>query len=325
MNKKIELAPSAKLQKIAVCETKSGISILKHLGEGYGNQFFRPNEKYKINGEEFSVPEAKHQFQFSGKVNSIQKRIEKTFLVGYKNTETGATISIEEYEGKKVELSSKKVIDPDDYECLIWATLVDRQAYDLFVKTYEQVRETEVSWQDFELEYFQIAHSDYEEIVPLWQIGKPVDDPMCQYTPDSTKWFMEIASELGFENVGNVDYSNTKGFKYSFSSNSGLEYVKMNGSYLYGSSTKEWQFWQKTDTYQNCVQQLNADKAKIRAKIMQQKRLLDESNFTANERAEVLSTLKIILSHLSDVSSKEKTRDSLSSAKNKLSALIGKI
>jgi len=98
----------------------------------------------------------------------------------------------------------------------------------------------------------------------------------------------------------------------------------MNGSYLY-SGSKEWQCWSKTDTYENCIRQLNVDKAKIRAKIMQQKRLLDETNFTKNERAEVLSDLKTIRSYILEISAKEKSRDSLNSARHKIQALIDKI
>jgi hypothetical protein len=271
--KKLALSGPYAVQTINVCETKHGISILKFAGETYGNNLFRPNTKYRLNDIEFSVPEDKTQYQFSDKVKSVQQQTEKVFLIGYKNAETGHTLSIEEYETEKNNLLSKKIIDPDDEDFTVWLTLADRQNYEAFIKSWEQVRETEIEWIDFKLEYFQITHSDYEEIVPLWQIGKPVDNPMCQYNPTPAKWFSEIANELGFQNVGDVDYSATKGFKYSFSSHGDLQYVKMNGAYLYGSNSNEWKFWSKTDTYENCIAALKTDKARIRAKISQQQRI----------------------------------------------------
>jgi hypothetical protein len=307
---------------LAVCETKDGISIIKAKGGPHYQAFLSLANKYKLNDIEFTVHESAHQYQFKGKVNSFSFQVEDVYLVGYKNKESGEIISVEEYGAKAAELLSKREYDEDN-DSSTWFTIEDKRNYEKYIATYEQVRETETRWQDFKLEYYPISYSAYQEIVPLWQIGEPLDNPMCQYSPTPTKWFKEIADELGFQQIGgDANYSETKGFKYRLGKHNDLQFVTMNGTYLYGSSSNDWKFFGVTDTYENCIVRLNSDKKKIRDKIEQQKRLLEETSLNKNERAEILKELQIISSYLRDVSAKEKSRSALDTAQGKVRKLI---
>jgi hypothetical protein len=308
--------------EIVVCETKDGISIIKRKGGPHYSGFLSVSAKYKLNDIEFTVPESAHQYQYKGKVNSFSVQVEDVYLVGHKNKESGEIISVEEYGAKAAELLSKREYDEDN-DSSTWFTIEDKRNYEKYIATYEQVRETETRWQDFKLEYYPVSYSAYQEIAPLWQIGEPLDNPMCQYSPTPTKWFKEIADELGFQQIlEDVSYSDTKGFKYCFGRHSDLQFVTMNGTYLYGSNSNDWKFFGVTDTYENCIVRLNSDKKKIRDKIAQQKRLLEESNLNKNERAEILKELQVIGSYLRDVNVKEKSRSELDTARGKVRKLI---
>jgi hypothetical protein len=308
--------------EIVICETKDGISIIKAKGGPHYSGFLSTSSKYKLNDIEFAVPESAHQYQFKGKVNSFSVLVEDVFLTGYKNKETGQIVSIEEFLSKTTELLSKREFDEDN-DSYTWFTLEDKYNYEKYTAAYEQVRETETRWQDFKLEYYPVSYSAYQEIVPLWQIGEPLDNPMCKYNPTPQKWFKEIADELGFQQMlGNVNYSQTTGFKYSLGKHNDLKFVTMNGTYLYGSNSNDWEFFGVTDTYENCVVRLNSDKKKIRDKIAQQKRLLEEASLNKNERAEILKELQVISSYLKDANAKEKSRSELETARGKVRKLI---
>jgi hypothetical protein len=280
--------------EIVICETKDGISIIKQKGGPHYQGFLSVSSKYKLNDIEFTVPESAHQYQYKGKVNSLSVLVQDVFLTGYKHKESGRIISIEEFEGKIAELLSKREYDEDN-DSYTWFTIEDKYNYEKYVSIYEEIKEKETRWQDFHLEYYGVSYSAHEEITPLWQIGAPLDNPMCQYSPNPVKWFREIAGELGFEQmVGDVNYPLTKGFRYCLGRHSDLQFVTMNGIYLYGSNSNEWKFFGVTDTYENCVARLNSDKKRIRDKIAQQKRVLEESNLNKNEREEVLKELQIV-------------------------------
>lgn len=312
-------APMASVP-LAVCETKDGISIIKAKSGSHYGGFLSFGLKYKLNDIEFTIPESAHQYQFKGKVNSFSVQVEDVYLVGYKNKESGKIISVEEYNVKTAELLSKREFDEDSP---IWFTIEDKCNYEKYVSEYEQVKEQEFRWQDFPLEYYSISYSAYPEIIPLWQIGEPLDNPMCKYNPTPQKWFKEIADELGFQQLlGDANYAETKGSKYCFGKHGDLQFVTMNGTYLYGTSSDDWKFFGLTDTYDNCVARLNSDKKRIRDKITQQKRLLEESNLSKNERAEIMKELKVVMSYLFDVSAKEKSRSTLDTARGKLRKVI---
>lgn len=301
------------MNSINVYKTPSGNWVIEKLNSNYsGTQLF------SINGREENIP-AGQNVEIKDKPTSIIKIESKTEISHYKNSAT-AILPVQEYDNSIFELKKKEYCVDDEYS---WESLEDEFAYKKFVQTwkpiYKQVKVESV----YEIVFKELPVSIYDFIVPYYQFGgQSLSNPTCIYTAPTVRMLIAAAEKYGFTRLENrASYEMTKGKKWSYDDS--LQYIKINGHYPLAKDVDKW--WARTDTYEKCIELYNEHSKFVDDLFSKESRLIDNEPITENERAEILTSLKVVQSHLSEVEPKNKSYNDYNLAVTKLRNVIDRI
>lgn len=248
----------------------------------------------------------------SEKPEQVTYKISGRTLTGYKNTETGNIVSVEDYReiNNKIELTRDFDEDSEEY---IYKNLEDEVFALRFYRTHTAIYENVEEIHNVELEFIEYPVSAYSNIIPLHSMdAKNVFETKCKFLPNNAELFFEVCASYG------IDKS-----RIEIPSHSGLRYAKIDDKYVGGMEEFE-----KTSsvsiigTYEECVARLNSNRKKLEDAISfqlakQSQKVLDKT--TVGNLLIELSTLQNRVRNL-DV--KQKDYSSQRSLLNQINELI---
>ena len=175
-------------------------------------------------------------------------------LIGYNNTETNTTISVNQYNAivnNKIEETREYDDDSDEYT---YQTLEAEIFAIRFFKSHTAIFETQTTIHNMDIEFISYPVSEYSNIVPLYSIdAKNVFETKCKFTPNNLQLFKDICKARGIDDS-----------RIDIPSHSGLRFVKIDDKYISGMEEFE-----KTSnreiiaTYDECVVRMNSIKANL--------------------------------------------------------------
>lgn len=254
---------------------------------------------YRFDGELLTVKENYEEIVFE----KLPKLIEK--MESYYNTidyvdEQGNHISIEEYTKQKNALLSKATYDEKSG---FFNNIDDEYAYKKFYNKYKAYTlETYRPIKVLKLEeVVEIPIEDPKYIKPLRYFGGDITNPICQLLVNHLELIREIGTKHGFEEV--INSSNTKGYKWTCEKYSGLEFFKINDTYVikdYELNSGDIVFSMK-GTYAECKIKLNNLIALIESKFLEQKSIIKSQSFKTKERGTMIEFINTLIYSLKNL------------------------
>ena len=244
----------------------------------------------------------------SVKPETYQTYSSKTIITHYEKDDNFSNIlTVEDYNKHIFDLQSKGV-----YEFHEWYfdDLEDEIKYKRFLKDWKPITKLEEIITDYEIVFVEVPVSEYEDIQPLASMEDidSCEKAMFVYKPNPKKYFTEYCESLGMVFESN-DYKKTPN-SYNWST-SGIDYVKINGDYLFLGDNKP-KLFQKTAKYQECIDKMNQDIKFIKDNVDLFLRKNDKTPLTEIERGSYyknlisikndVNKLEVIKKHWSDKS-----------------------
>lgn len=248
----------------------------------------------------------------SEKPESVTYKVSGRKLIGYKNSETGDTVSVEDYKITMAAIDATREWDEDSeeytYDSLeaeVFALRVART----YAAIYENVDETHT----VELEFIEYPVSAYRNITPLYSIdANSVFETKCKFVPNNSELFFEVCASFG------IDKS-----RIDIPTHSGLRYVKIDDKFVTGMEDFE-----KTSsgsiigTYEECVARMNANRKKLEDAISfqlakQSQKVLDKTTVGS-----LLVELSTIQNRVRNLDVKQKDYNSQRGLANQINELI---
>lgn len=186
----------------------------------------------------------------------------------------GSSITIEEYEKALKEITGDCQCDPT------FSTLEEEYAYKKFLQDHKLVYRDEVVREPIRLDFQEFGDSKNKYILSYRFIGKDWDKCLYRYAPNSVQMAREIATGLGFKEVEDKTWNeNTKGMFFSIPSHSGIEYMKVNGTYACTGNNKIRLGSIHAGTLKECEDAFNKDWKSLERIFIEQKGLITHPEF----------------------------------------------
>ena len=246
------------------------------------------------------------------KPETITYETTKRSLVGYLNSETGETITVQKYQEWVNQIDETREYDEysDSYE---YETLEGEVFATRFFRTHSAVHETVTTLHNMDIEFINYPVSEYSNIVPLYSIdAKNVFETKCKFTPNVIQLFKDICKARGIED-SRIDIPN----------HSGLRFVKIDDSFI--SGMEQFQNTAGREiiaTYEECVARMNIIKNELTELI----------NFHFAKRSQIvldkatvgnlLKELSALRNSVNELDVKVKDESSQRSASKRISDLI---
>lgn len=226
-------------------------------------------------------------------------------LYRYTNSD-GDILLLEDYQKKEKELESKGYENDDGV--LEFYDIEDEIKYKRFQKSWKPEYKAEESVKKEEYEIIEIQDSPNPYIRGFRTIGRGLE-PLFSYIPNPVAMFKEIAAKFGFTEVpDNAFGTNTSGKHYSIPNHSGIEYIKMNNSFLFTNNNKIT-FHSITGTYQECEERFSNDYQKILDAILKVNVIFENKNLSNLQSKWVIDTLTSIKEKLDDIDPMKRSYD----------------
>jgi hypothetical protein len=271
------------------------------------------NDKITITNESYGT----HEYELHALPIKVTKKKATSTITHYVNSDR-IIISVNDYNKKLKELMAKGYEGNDDYE---FDNLDDEYAYKKFVKTWEVQYEHKEIDEIVPFNVNGLIYSEYKEIIPLYQLGGEIDNPICNMLISPQEALKEICKELEIEFYKDEEKISTKGHYIQNASHSGIKYAKMNGNYIFTKESYE-KACSFRGTYEECVAKLKEYKGDIK-KIIKNILFVEENKLVSkSERKILIQELTDIYDRLYKVESMRKTQAVLSNAINKLKTTI---
>jgi hypothetical protein len=248
----------------------------------------------------------------SEKPESVTYKVSGRMLVGYKNSETGDTVSVEDYKLTLAAIDATRQWDDDSeeytYDSLeaeVFALRVART----HTAVYENVDETHT----VELEFIEYPVSAYSNITPLYSIdANSVFETKCKFTPNNSELFFDVCAAYG------IDKS-----RIEIPTHSGLRYAKIDDKFVVGMEDFE-----KTSSgsiigsYEECVARMNSNRKKLEDLVSmyiakRSQKVLDKTTVGS-----LLIELSTIQNRVRNLDVKQKDYSSQRSLANQINELI---
>lgn len=200
----------------------------------------------------------------------------------------------------------------DDLVCyesdLTFSNIDDEYAYKKFKSLWNPIYITKEIKTTIPFEIKECVYSDYPEIVPLYQIGSPIDDPTCIFKTDYKQYLKKICSVLNVEYKEDKEDKPIKSDFYIVNADhSYIHYAKMNNNYIFTSSNEYKEDKTFRMTYSECVTKRKEIFEKLHNIITLQLNLLKHPFLGKNERIELKTELNNILNCYKKVEPTKKT------------------
>lgn len=256
------------------------------------------------------------------KPETYQTYSSKTIITHYEsfNVETSGVLEVEDYNKQKYSLEEKGYYN--DYEWF-FNELEDEIKYKRFLKDWKPITKQEEIITDYEIVFVEVPVSEYEDIQPLASMDDidSCEKAMFIYKPNPKKYFTEYCESLGMVLEPN-DFKKTPN-SYSWPS-SGIDYVKINGDYLFLGDNKPKMF-QKTAKYQECIDKMNQDIKFIKDSVDLFLRKNDKTPLTEIERGSYYKNLINIQKMVRGLDVNKKTQQNQISLLSQIQKLIESI
>ena len=275
------------------------------------------NASMEVNGKSIADPlrgfRSGELIVLAEKPETITYKTSQRALIGYRNVETGETISIEDYKLIEDKIALTVEYIDEDSEEPKFNTIEDEVFALRFRRTYTAIYQLDEATVNMEIEFIEYPVSAYKCIIPLYSLdAKDVFETKCKFVPNNTELFFEVCAQYG------IDKS-----RIDIPTHSGLRYAKIDDKYVTGMEDFE-----KTasasiiGTYDECVARMNSNRKKLEDTISfqlakQSQKVLDKA--TVGNLLIELSTLQNRVRNL-DV--KQKDYSSQRSLGNQINELI---
>lgn len=196
------------------------------------------NRKILVDGEEIQNPFGTPMVVLKEKPSKIISITMGKNLVGWEDLKTGKTISPEEYNSLRNELTSKGTLDEDDYGNYEWEfdEVEDQVNFLRFEKTWIKKYTDEPVISEFEIEIIEHPVSEIPEIVGSFHLGgNSIFDTLCTYSVNSGKLFRDRCEHFGLTKAKN---DSEKGNVYYLEDRyDNFRFAKLGGSYCTNDET----------------------------------------------------------------------------------------
>jgi hypothetical protein len=251
-------------------------------------------------------------FVTSEKPESITYKVSGRTVAGYKNTEIGSTISVDEYKALQTEINNSRTYndDTDEYE---YATIEAEVAAVRFARTYTPIYEDQTTVHELEIEMIKYPVSAYSNIVPLHSLdAKDIFETKCKYMPNNMALFYEICEKYG------IDKS-----RIEVPTHSGLRFVKIDDTYLTGAEDFEKSMAnQIIGTYEECIARMESARKRLDDIVSMHMAKRSQKVLDKNTVGELLKELIIVKNRISSLDVKQKDYSSQRSLNVKMNELI---
>lgn len=159
---------------------------------------------------------------------NIKMIISSRRISGYKDVETNAFLTVEEWNKKRNELASKGEWD-DDREAYVFNELEDEVAWIRFTRSWITEYTDEPTIEPVQIEIIEYPVSKSKYIIPNYKIGSSsIFDVTCTYNCNSSELFKERCLEKG---LLAATHENETGKVFWLSHTDNFRFAKINGLY----------------------------------------------------------------------------------------------
>ncbi len=275
------------------------------------------NSTMEVNGKSIVNPltgfKSGELFVISEKPETITYKISGRVVSAYENTETGQTISIDEYKAIQTEINKTRKYndDTDEYE---YDSIEAEVAAVRFSRSYSPIYENTEAVHELEIEMIEYPVSAYKNIIPLHSLdAKNIFETKCKYMPNNIELFYEVCKKYG------IDKS-----RIDIPTHSGLRYAKIDDSYLTGSEDfeKSASSASMIGTYEECVSRMNAARKRLDDMISMHLAKRSQKVLDKGTVGELLKELLIVKNRVTSLDVKQKDYNSQRSLTVKMNELI---
>ena len=274
------------------------------------------NASMEVNGKSIADPlrgfRSGELIVISEKPESITYKTSQRTLIGYRNSETNGTVSVEDYKAVDAKITLTREYDEDSEE-FTYANIEDEVFALRFYRTHTAIYENDEAFVNMEIEFIEYPVSAYKCIIPMYSLdANNVFETKCKFVPNNTELFIDVCTSYG------IDKS-----RIDIPTHSGLRYVKIDDKFVTGMEDFE-----KTSsativgTYDECVARMNNNRKKLEDAISFQiakhsQKVLDKATV-----GHLLTELKILQNSVYGLDVKQKEHASQRSVLNRINELI---
>lgn len=274
------------------------------------------NASMEVNGKSVADPlrgfRSGELIVIAEKPESITYKTSQRTLIGYRNSETGKTVSVEDYKAIDAKIALTREYDEDSEE-FTYADINDEVFAIRFYRTHTAIYKSVEEVVNMEIEFIEYPVSAYNCIIPLYSLdANNVFETKCKFVPNNTELFFEVCASYG------IDKS-----RIDIPSHSSLRYVKIDDKFVTGMEDFE-----KTanitiiGAYDECVARMNSNRKKLEDVISfhiakQSQKVLDKTTV-----GHLLTQLKILQNSVYGLDVKQKEYSSQKKISNQINELI---
>lgn len=275
------------------------------------------NASMEVNGKSIADPlrgfRSGELIVLNEKPESITYKTSQRTLIGYRNSETGKIVSVDDYNAIEDKIALTREYHDEDSEEPTYDSLEDEVFALRFYRTHTAIYESVEEIVNIEIEFIEYPVSAYNCIIPLYSLdAKDVFETKCKFVPNNTELFFEVCTQYG------IDKS-----RIDIPTHSSLRYAKIDDKYVTGMEDFE-----KTTsasiigTYDECVARMNSNRKKLEDVISfqiakQSQKVLDKANV-----GHLLTQLRILQNSVYGLDVKQKDYSSQRSLGNQINELI---
>lgn len=275
------------------------------------------NASMEVNGKSVADPlrgfRSGELIVLNEKPESITYKTNQHKLIGYRNSETGKIVSVDDYNAIEDKIALTREYYDEDCEELTYDSLEDEVFALRFYRTHTAIYENVEEVVNLEIEFIEYPVSAYKCIIPLYSLdAKDVSETRCKFVPDNFELFFEVCASYG------IDKS-----RIDIPSHSSLRYVKIDDKFVTGMEDFE-----KTasasiiGTYDECVARMNSNRKRLEDAISfhiakQSQKVLDKTTV-----GHLLTQLRILQNSVYGLDVKQKEYSSQKKISNQINELI---
>lgn len=307
---------------VKALKQKDGSILVEFPINNYSTQYM------KVDGKITSVPRVA---TFSSLTSNIIPLVHtQEILIGYRHhMNTDLVIPVLEYQEKEKEFLAMKFYNLNDH-VYVWNNIDDEFEYRKFVatwnhKVYEKVEEIVGS---YILDIEDMRYSENKYIRPMRHYGEKITENIFKFEGliAVMDYIHEIAKELGYTYIDEINKRGeaVKEMEYSYPSHSGIDFLKISGNYVYGSSSNtKYSFRTVIGTYEECQKAFEENYNNLKSKFLMD--LNKRKTIDKILASSILNQVKSIRSHINKIDSKVSTRTEYNLALKQSLNLINKL
>lgn len=283
--------------------------VVKHIGETHLVTLPRNPDVWEIDGKRY----APGKLCLCEEPKSVTGIYMKTRLVRYHDPEINVMLTIEQRDTLLVELT--KVADQTEYGW-DWPDLESEFEYRKFLEQWQKVEEGYEERVEYGIDIELFPESPFPSIKPFRLAGKDVK-PLFEYTPNLLGLVHEVAREFSYVQVEDKTFGdNTERKKWSVSSHSGIEYLKLNGNYAWTGNKNKPDFrGVSAGTLEECTERRAEHLAALREVFRKAELLRTNDPVSPADRTWLLSKIGTLKGRLHDVVARARAVDDLRAAR----------